>query len=364
MNKSTFFRCGLLALLLIAGGGLLRAQGTINMSTTAVPFLRINPDARGGGMGETGIATTPDANSSAYNLAKTPFLTARSGGAVNYTPWLRDIVQGMYLLQASGYHRFDTLQALSAGVRYFSLGDVPIQDFSGNLVQTSQPREYAFDLGYSRRLSGSLSLALAFRYIYSHLMSGAIDGTTYKAGTAVAADVSLFYNKVNNETGGFSAGLVLSNLGSRIGYTSDATNKDYLPANLGIGLAYTFVFNDQNKLLLGVDGNKLLVPASPVDSASSKQYHNYTIMNSWVKSFNNSGYGISGGAEYSYDSRVFLRAGYYWEDKDRGDLHYLTAGVGLRYNVFGLNFSYLVPSGSGVGRNPLSNTFRFGLQIN
>src|SRR5262249_34872407 len=156
-----------LTFLLLAAGQALQAQGTspINMTTTAVPFLRINPDARGGGMGELGIATTPDAASGLYNLAKTPFTTARSGATVNYTPWLRDIVQGMYLLQASGYHRLDTTQAVSASVRYFSLGDVAVSDFSGNPVQTGQPREYALDLGYSRKLSDNLGLGLTTRYI-------------------------------------------------------------------------------------------------------------------------------------------------------------------------------------------------------
>jgi opacity protein-like surface antigen len=366
VKKQTFIRYGFLVLLLTASTKFLQAQGTppIDMTATAVPFLRINPDARGGGMGELGIATTPDASSGLYNLAKTPFTAARSGGTVNYTPWLRDIVQGMYLLQASGYHRLDTFQALSASVRYFSMGDVSISDFSGSHLPTAQPREYALDLGYSRRLSGSFALALALRYIHSHLASGSINGTTYQAGSAFAADISLFYNKINSDGHGFSGGLAITNLGARIGYTTNAGNKDYLPANLGIGLAYTFIFNEQNKLLLGVDGNKLLVPASPVDSMSAQKYYAYTIVNSWFKSFSNTAYGFSGGAEYNYNDQLFLRAGYYWEDKSRGGLHYLTAGIGIRYSMFGLNFSYLVPSGNGVGRNPLSNTFRFGLLIN
>lgn len=365
-NPLLLFRYGVLALLLIVCSHLGQAQGTspVDLTTTAVPFLRINPDARGGGMGELGIATTPDAGSGLYNLAKTPFATARSGMALNYTPWMRDIVQGMYLLQASGYHRIDSFQAVSASIRYFSLGDVSVSDFSGNHLPTAQPREYALDLGYSRRLSGSLSLAMALRYIHSHLASGSVNGTTYQAGNAFAADISLFYTNRNEDGGGFSGGLALTNLGSKIGYTSNAGEKNYLPANLGIGLAYTFVFNDQNKIMLGVDANKLLVPVSPVDSTSSQKYYSYTIVNSWFKSFNSTAIGFSGGAEYNYNDQLFLRTGYYWEDKSRGNLHYLTAGIGIRYSVFGLDFSYLVPSGNGVGRNPLANTYRFGLHIN
>ena len=360
MNQYILFRYAALILLLstVSQG---RAQAPI---ATAVPFLRINPDARGGGMGDLGIATTPDAASNVYNLAKTPFAIPRSGLAVNYTPWLRNIVQGMYLLQASGYHRLDTLQALSASVRYFSLGDVSVSDFSGNHLPTAQPREYALDLGYSRRLSGNFSLALAMRYIHSRLATGSINGTTYQAGSAVAADISLFYSNLDNDGQGFSGGLAISNLGSRIGYTTNAANKDYLPANLGIGLAYTFVLNDQNRIMLGIDGNQLLVPKSPVDSASAQKYYSYTITNSWVKSFNNAAYGLSGGAEYGYNNQLFLRAGYYWEDRDRGGLQYLTAGIGLHYSRFSLNFSYLAPTGSQAGQNPLTNTYRFGLQIN
>jgi len=357
---------GVLALLLTAGCQFLEAQETppIDMTATAAPFLRINPDARGSGMGELGIATTPDASSGVYNLAKTPFTTRRSGMALNYTPWLRDIVQGMYLLQASGYHRLDTLQALSVSVRYFSLGDVSVSDFSGNHLPTAHPREYALDLGYSRKLSGSLALGLTLRYIHSRLANGSINETTYQAGNAFAADISMFYSKVNSDGQGFSGGLAITNLGTRIGYTTDASHKDYLPANLGIGVAYTFIMNEQNKFLLSVDGNKLLVPASPVDPVSAQKYYSYTIVNSWSKSFSNTAIGLSGGAEYSYNDQLFLRAGYYWEDKSRGGLRYLTAGAGIRYSLFSLNFSYLAPSGNGTGRNPLTNTFRFGLVIN
>ncbi len=363
MNKRIFFSWGLLACLLVAAR-VASAQGTVNMATSAVPFLRINPDARGGGMGELGIATTPDASSGLYNTAKLPFTPARSGVSINYAPWLRDIVQGMYLLQASGYHRLDTLQAIAAGVRYFNLGDASVTDFSGTHLQTSQPREFALDIAYSRKLAASFSLALGLRYINSRLVSGSVGGSTYQSGQAFAADVSLFWDRVDRDGRGFSVGLSATNLGTKIGYTDGAGSKDYLPANLGIGLAYTFVFNDQNKLQLGLDVNKLLVPGSPRDSAALQTYHSYSIPGSWVRSFDNAGYGLSGGGEYNYDNLLFLRAGYHWEDKTRGNQNYLTAGVGLRYGLFELNFSYIAPSSGGTGRIPLSNTYKFGLSIN
>lgn len=356
MNKRTFLPWGLLAWLLVVANAA-TAQHTVNTMSPAVPFLRINPDARGGGMGELGIATMPDASSGLYNAAKLPFTGARGGATINYAPWLRDITPGMYLLQASGYYRLDTLQAISAGIRYFNPGDAAVTDFNGTTLQTAQPRDYAFDAAYSRKLSGTVSLALAMRYISSHLFSGTIDGTAYKTGQAFAADVSLFWDGKSNDGSGFSSGLSVSNLGTKIGYAADGSSKGYLPANLGIGLVYTVVLNDQNKLQLGVDGNKLLVPA---DSTTTQR----SIPDSWAQSFKYAGYGLSGGCEYNYDDLLFLRTGCYWEDNTRGGLHYLSAGVGIHYSLFQLNFSYIAPSGNGTNRLPLSNSFRFGLSIN
>src|SRR5882724_4915461 len=179
---------------------LLKAQTTtkspINVVTTAVPFLRISPDARAGGMGELGIATSPDANASFYNLAKTPFSEYNTGIGLTYTPWLKDLgLNDVYLLSAAGYHKLDNLQAISASIRYFSLGNIQFTDYSGNNISNGRPRELGVDLGYSRKLSDNLSLALALRYINSNLTAGyTTTGSTAKAGNAVAADLSIFYN--------------------------------------------------------------------------------------------------------------------------------------------------------------------------
>ena len=359
--------------LLFSFGNSLKAQTTnkINVVTTAVPFLRISPDARSGGMGELGLATSTDASSSFYNLAKTPFSQYNTGIGLTYTPWLQDLgLKDVYLLAASGYHKLSENEGLSASIRYFSLGNIQFTDYSGSELGVGRPRELAADLGYSRKLGEKLALGLAIRYIHSDLAAGyASNGNTYKPGNAVAADVSIFYNGVDAAGQGWRFGAAFSNLGTKIGYTNDATAKEYIPANFGIGASYTKAFDEQSKLSFGIDINKLLVPTAPVsqdnggpvDSANLSEYHNQSVVSSWFKSFGNSAYALSGGLEYGYNDQFFFRAGYFYEGKNQGDRQYFTLGVGLKYNVIGLNFSYIIPSGSGVTRNPLSNTLRFGL---
>jgi Type IX secretion system protein PorV len=373
--KSSIFRLTAIAVLSLVVGSL-EAQSSntapINVVTTAVPFLRISPDARAGGMGELGVATSPDANSSFYNLAKTPFTQYNTGIGLTYTPWLKDLgLNDVYLLSAAGYHKIDENQAISASLRYFSLGNIQFTDYSGNTLGTGRPRELGADIGYSRKLSKEFSLGLALRYIHSDLAAGyASNGNTYKPGNAVAADLSFFYKGTNDAGEGWNFGAALSNLGTKIGYTNDATQKEYIPANLALGAAYTMVFNDQNKVTFGLDINKLLVPSPPtptdptdesVDSANLADYHDQSVVSSWFKSFGNSAYNFSLGGEYGYNDQFFFRLGYFYEGKNQGDRQYFTVGLGLKYNVLGLNFSYLIPSGNGVTRNPLSNTIRFGL---
>jgi hypothetical protein len=322
--------------------------------TTAVPSLRIPPDARAGGMGETGIGTSADANSGFRNLAKTPFASEQSALAVNYTPWMRDVTNGMYLLSFAGYHRPDTLQSISASIRYFNLGDFALQDHNGNLLQTSRPHDLLIDIGYARRLSGKIGVGIALRYISSSLANGTVDGVTYKPGETVAGDVSLYYHGLK----GFSAGLALTNLGARISYTNGA-NKEFLPANLGIGAAYTTIMEEQHSITIAADVNKLLVPA-----LGDKDYYNTGIVESWGKSFKNNAYQYSLGLEYTYMNRFNLRTGYFLESKEQGNRKGLTAGVGVRYSELQLDLSYIAPSGNGTTRSPLSNTLRLGVQLN
>ncbi|HTI10428.1 MAG TPA: type IX secretion system outer membrane channel protein PorV [Puia sp.] len=372
---------GLAAFLVLFSAGMpviwAQTASPINVTTTAVPFLRISPDARAGGMGDLGIATSPDASSNFYNLSKTPFAKKDLGIALTYTPWLKDLgLNDVYLLAASGYKKLDQNSALSASLRYFSLGNIQFTDYNGNEIGNGHPREFGFDVGYSRKLSDKLGIALAGRYIYSNLAGGyASNGaSTYQPGKTFAADISLFYHGVTDEAGGWNFGLALSNLGGKIGYTNNAQEKDYIPSDLGLGASYTAVFNEDNKIMFGIDIHKLLVPAPPVptsptdatqDSINLANYHNKSFIGGWTSSFSGPDQfktlQASIGAEYSYQDQFFFRAGYYYEDKTKGDRKYVSVGVGLRYNVMGLNFSYLVPSGSGTNRNPLSNTLRFGL---
>jgi Type IX secretion system protein PorV len=375
--KRVFFRLTALACFLLFFYTL-SAQSTapINVTTTAVPFLRISPDARAGGLGEEGIATSPDANSAFYNLSKTPFSDYKTGIGITYTPWLKDLgLNDVYLLAASGYHQLDENQALSASLRYFSLGSIQFSDYNGNNWGEGRPREFAFDLGYSRKLSNKLGIGLTLRYINSNLTLGAAAASgsisAYKAGTAVAADLSFTYKNVAANQEGFTFGFVLSNLGTKIGYTNDATQKEYIPANMGLGGNYTKVFDEQNKISFGLDLNKLLVPPPPtpvngadtVSQEALNEYYSQSVVSSWFKSFTGQFNTINAsiGAEYTYNDQFMFRLGYFYESKDQGGRQYFTMGVGLKYNMLGLNFSYLIPSGSGITRNPLSNTIRFGL---
>jgi hypothetical protein len=378
----------LTALVLLLGGAAhdVKAQSSdpINVVTSAVPFLRISPDARGGGMGDVGIATTPDANSAFWNLAKTPFNTNTGGVSLTYTPWLKDLgLNDVYLVSGTGFYKLDDEQAISSSLRFFSLGNIEFTDALGNPILPFRPREFSFDVGYSRKLSNKLSLGVALRYINSNLAgNNALNGQTYKAATAFAGDLSVYHTSGKADNSGLAYGITLTNLGSKISYTDDAGQKDYIPANLGLGIAYTKVIDEANKVTFALDLNKLLVPTPPSlstssggsgtseDSAKIAAYRNQGIVASWFKSFGDAPGGFSEelkevqaslGAEYWYNDQFAFRAGYFYENPVKGNRKYFTLGAGLKYNNFGMNFSYLLPSGNGTNRNPLSNTLRFSL---
>lgn len=355
--------------------------GAVNTITTAVPFLRISPDARSGGMGDVGIALSADANTQYWNIGKMPFAPKKYGIAATYTPWLKDLVPDIFLAYLSGYAKFgeNDNQAISASLRYFSLGDIQFTNIDAQPIGTGKPREFSFDLGYSRKLSENLSAGVSLRYIHSAIATGLSGGgsTDYKPGKAVAADVGVFYTK-NLETtnslvgNNISFGAVISNLGSKISYNS--TRKDFIPTNLGIGGAYTKGIDEYNKITFALDINKLLVP-TPQDSTGDGRgdyIPEKSVVSGIFSSFGDAPGGfseelrefqVSLGAEYWYRDQFAFRAGYFYEDKTKGDRKYLTVGLGVKMNVFTLNGSYLVPSGSGINRNPLSNTFRFTLSF-
>lgn len=346
--------------------------GTI---TTAVPFLRISPDARSGGMGDVGIALSPDANAQYWNVAKLATSTKDLGISVTYTPWLKDLVPDVFLAYLSAYKKFgeNNNQAISMSMRYFNLGNIQYTDKDANESGSGKPREFAFDVGYSRRLSTDLSLGVSLRYINSNIAAGATTeaGSTYSPGSAFAGDVGVYYNKTKEiseaRSGTFSAGAVLSNVGSKITYSE--TQRDFLPINLGLGVAYTYKIDAYNKITGALDLNKSLVPAPIYGKTASGADTGYLpdqgivtgMLNSFTKAPPGYGTTVSVGGEYWYQDQFAVRAGYFYENKNNGDRQYFTCGLGVRYNIFGLNFSYLIPSGSGVARNPLSNTLRFSL---
>ena len=219
-----------------------------------------------------------------------------------------------------------------------------------------------------------MSIGGALRYINSRLVTGDVGtGVVYKAGNTVAADLGIYYHGLNEEGSGLNWGISLTNLGGKIGYTNDAKNKDFIPANMGLGLSYVNSINESNKITFGIDLNKLLVPIAPkatgvysTDSANLAEYRSMGVMSSWMKSFSDgssitSSFQASLGVEYAYNDQFFFRGGYFYEDKSRGNRKYFSVGAGFNANSFGVNISYLVPSGSGVTRNPLSNTVRLGL---
>jgi hypothetical protein len=359
-------------------------QPQINVVTTAVPFLRIGPDARAGGLADNALTTAPDANSLFWNLAKTPFSDQKGGIALNYTPWLKDIgVNDVYLIGAGGYYKLDEESAISGGFRFFNLGDIQFTDFFGNPLSTGKPTELSLDFGYSRKLSERWGVGATLRYINSNLARGlpSNSGVDYKAGNTVAGDLSFYHDGTNDIGKGFKFGLALTNLGGKVSYTNIETEKEYIPANFGVGFGYNFVFEEQHKLMLAVDFNKLMVPTPPIITGDSAidannlfNYRNMGVVESWITSFGDAPGGFSEelqevnfslAAEYSYMDRFFVRTGYYYEHPNKGNRKYATAGIGLKVNeTFGIDFSYLIPSGTGTNRNPLSNTLRFGIFFN
>ncbi len=351
----------------------------LNTVTTAVPFLRIAPDARSGGMGDVGIAITPDANSIFWNASKTVFIDDEHpyGLSMTYTPWLSNLVNDIYLAYLTGYWKVDDVSALSTSLRYFSLGSITFTDASGNVLQDFRPNEFAFDVAYSRKLADNLSAGLDLKYLYSNLASDqVVNGVQVKPARGVAADVSMFYTNsfdVGDKDSDLGLGVNISNIGNKVTYTS-SIEKDFIPTNLGIGASYGVHFDDYNMLTLALDFNKLLVPTPDTTDADNDgilDFKEETMVSGMLGSFSDAPNGISEelhevmistGLEYWYAQKFAVRAGYFYEHATKGGRQFFTAGLGLRYNVFGLDFSYLIPTSN--NQNPLDNTLRFTLIFN
>ena len=351
----------------------------VNTIITAVPFLRIVPDARSAAMGDVGIATSTDANAIHFNASKLVFGEDNGGIAVTYTPWLRALnVNDVYLAYLSGYRQFGENDDQAAGfsLRYFSLGDIAFTDENGMPLGNGRPNEFEITGAYARKLSDQLSAGLGAKFIFSNLAAGQeVGGEQITAGTAFAADISLTYQsneiELNNGSSNLTVGLALSNLGSKITYTN-SINKDFIPANFGIGAAWNLDFDQFNRLTVALDVNKLLVPTNDlqgdVDGDGVDDFKQVSNFAGIFGSFSDAPDGFSEelrelmysfGLEYWYDKQFAVRAGYFYEHSTKGNRKYFTVGLGLKYNVFGLNISYLVPTTN--QRNPLDNTLRFSM---
>jgi hypothetical protein len=361
----------------------------MNVITTAVPFLMIGPDARAGGMGDAGVASTPDANSSHWNPAKYAFCEKDMGMSISYTPWLKNLVSDINLSYLSGYKRLDKDQVISASLLYFSLGDITFTDNNGNSLGTFRPNEFSLDGTYSRKLSKHFSGAVSLRYIYSNLTgNGFRNNISTHPGMSVASDVSGYYHEnlyLGRKKGEFAFGFNFSNIGTKISYTT-STERDFIPMNLRFGPSLKIDMDEYNSMEFIADINKLLVPTPPIyyqvgdvlsngDTIHSGNAvikkgmdPNRSVANAIFTSFYDAPdgfkeelqeYQISLGVEYWYLKRFALRAGYFYENPYKGNRQYYTFGMGLRYNVFNLDFSYLVATDPRT--NPLSNTLRFTL---
>jgi len=338
---------------------------------SAVPYLRIAPDARSGAMGDAGIGVSPDANSIHYNASKLVFAEDDFALSATYTPWLRGLVRDVYLAYLGGYYKLDDMQALGFSLRYFSLGDIQFTDQNGEPLGNGRPNEFDISLSYSRKLGENFSAGVTGRFIYSNLAAGqTVESVEINAATAAAVDISMTYNTVLSPTSDLSLGLAITNLGSKVSYTRSQI-KDFLPGNLGIGGAWNINFDDYNRLTIALDFNKLLVPTplDPLDDGYIER-REQSVMSGVISSFGDAGsfrdelreINISGGVEYWYVDQFAVRAGYHHEHALKGNRKFLTLGFGVNYNVFGLNFSYLVPTNA--QRNPLDNTLRFSLLFN
>ncbi|MEO1515306.1 MAG: type IX secretion system outer membrane channel protein PorV [Bacteroidota bacterium] len=356
-------------------------EACVNSIITAVPFLRIVPDARSGAMGDAGIAISPDANAMHFNSSKLAFVDNDLGISATYTPWLRALgLQDVYLAYLTGYKRLDENQTIGFGLRYFSLGDIAFTDDNGQPLGTGNPNEFAVTVSYARKLAENFSLAFSPKFIFSNLAAGqSIGDVEITPGIAGAADISMTYKtdvNITQNTSELTLGAAITNLGTKISYTR-SVNKDFIPANLGIGAAWTFNFDEFNTFTITTDINKLLVPTPCTGSREDcdndpenniPDYKEKSMFSGLLGSFSDAPEGFneelrelmfSFGVEYWYDKQFAVRAGYYTEDVTKGNRKFFTVGLGLKYNIFGLNFSYLVPTTN--QRNPLDNTLRFSL---
>lgn len=358
------------------------SNNSLNTITTAVPFLTISPDARTSGFGDAGVATNPDANSQHWNPAKYAFLENKAGIGLSYSPWMKALKNDINLGYFSAYFKPDDKNAFAISVRYFSLGNITMTNYSGSVIGTVNPVEHAGDASYSRKISDFLSLGITLRYIYSDLLHGMNIGGIHP-GSSIAGDFSMFYSKpvcIFKKEGRVNFGMNISNIGSKISYT-ESTERDFIPANLRIGSSVSIKVNDNISFSLQADINKLLVPTSPVYETDSNgmivigidgnpvivagKDPNVSVLAGTIQSFYDAPGGFkeeireincSLGTECLFKNIIFARTGFFYEDKTKGNRKYYTLGAGIKFNQYRFDTSYLI---SVEQHNPLMNTLRF-----
>tara|TARA_B110000444_G_scaffold204591_2_gene197496 strand:+ start:5986 stop:7293 length:1308 start_codon:yes stop_codon:yes gene_type:complete len=367
----------------------------LNTITTAVPFLMIAPDSRSGALGDAGVALSPDGNSLHWNPAKMAFSENELEVSLSYAPWLRELVDDMNLAYLTAVKKINKRQSYGLALRHFSLGNITFTDGSGTTIRDFQPAELSLDAGFSQKFTDKFSGGFAGRFVHSNLTGGInVQGAESKPGISVAADVSMFYTNPYADWGGkkgtFNWGINISNVGSKMSYTETAA-RDFIPANLRVGSAYTMKVDDYNEITFTIDANKLLVPSNPAYSQQNPTeivsgYSNDVgvatgIIQSFydapgIVTFNDDEtfqveqgsifreemreINLGGGIEYNFADVFAFRTGYFYEHYSKGNRQFITMGAGIKYTVFTIDLSYLV---STTQQNPLANTLRFTLRM-
>ena len=368
----------LMLLMTLSASAQLKKTDIFNPVYTAVTSQTIAPDARAAGMGDVGVATDPDVNSQYWNPAKYPFTISRAGVSLNYTPWLRQLVNDMYLANLVGYYRIGDFSAVSTSLRYFNMGEVTMKEpIGGSNGMTINPYEMSFDVAYSLLLSEKFSIAAGLRWIYSDLTYDYSSETT--PGSAFAADIAAYYQNyinIGQRECQLGIGLNISNIGSKINFGSD-TNSEFIPTNMRLGASLMIPVDEYNRFTVAADANKLLVPTRPIqgenesqvdyDARLQKDYYDVSSIAGIFKSFGDAPGGFkeelqevgwSLGGEYTYNDKFSLRAGYHHESETKGNRKYFTVGAGFKMNAFSLDAGYVIATAKS---NPLDQTLRFTL---
>lgn len=379
MKKLTFILQPMLMISLSASAQVDK-KDIFNPVYTAVTSQTIAPDARAAGLSDVGVATDPDVNSQYWNPAKYPFTISRAGVSISYTPWLRQIVNDMYMANLVGYYRIGDYSAVSTSLRYFNMGEVPLSSSVGSSNDmTINPYEMSFDAAYSLMLSEKFSIAAGVRWIYSDLTYDYSSETT--PGSAFAADIAAYYQNyinIGQRECQLSVGLNISNIGSKINFGSD-DNSEFIPTNMRLGAALMIPVDQFNRFTIAVDANKLLVPTRPIQKENEtdedynvrlqKDYYDISSIGGIFKSFGDAPGGFkeelqevswSLGGEYVYNDKFAIRAGYHHESETKGNRKYFTVGAGFKMSAFSLDAGYVIATAKS---NPLDQTLRFTLSF-